>query len=563
MIYWVVRKMRQRKKLQGSPSKRGSIDGIMPSSGRPLGAPITKAYYPQKSDSLETNTDYHKRSDGFHPLRSSSASLGAKAEEVESALLDEPIVLDDLPEPKKRKSAGIGKRRKRPRLSKLIKRSLLGLLILLLIGGLLLGYKAYKAQRQILGGGGQAPAVCNGEVPLEQLKTEGDARVNVLLLGMGGETHADGPMATDTIILASIDPITDKVVLLSIPRDLYVRIPEYGSERINAAYLYGRETSQSNERTQLHRSGISLVDKTLKPIFGVPIHYHTLVDFEAFRQTVNAMGGVDISVPEELAVRENLWDEGTGKNYALDVGAGQQHFDGTRALFFARSRYTSPRGDFDRSERQRLMLIAVKDKALSLGTLTNPIRISSLLDSLGNNVYTDFDSTSIKCLSKQIAEINSANITSLDLVTPPNDLLGPGNVPGKSTLVPKAGLYDYSQIQKYIRTALRDGYLARENSSVAIYNATTTAGLATTKADELKTYGYYVTTIESVGQPTNPETTTLIDLSKGADKYTKHYLQNRLGVTAGSSIDEAYGITPPEGTKFVIILGKDANNSQR
>lgn len=492
-------------------------------------------------------------------MRSGSGSLGVAATDAEAnTLLDEPIILDELSPKKNDKRA-----RPRRRFKLGFKRTALALLVLILVGGLYLGFKAYKTQRHVLAGGGRAPAVCDGNVPLNQLKTEGDGRVNVLLLGLGGEEHDDGPYATDTIIIASIDPINDKMDLLSIPRDFYVKIAGQGSDRINAAYLYGRESSNSDNVSDQQKSGINFIDQTLEPIIGVPIHYHAVVDFEAFRAAVNALGGVDINVSKELAVKESLWDEGTRRNYQLNVPAGQQHFDGTRALFFARSRYTSAGGDFDRSERQRLTLVSIKERALSVGTLTNPIKISSLLDSLGNNVYSDFDSGSIKCLAKQISEIQSSNITSLDLVTPPHDLLASGSIPGKSTLIPKAGTYNYTDIRNYVRSSLRDSFIARENSSIAVYNATSIAGLATSTGDTLKSYGYYVTTVDSLPKATDPAKSTLIDLSAGKDKYTRHYLERRLGLVAQNSLPAGTGITPPSGTKFVIIAGKDAQNSSQ
>ncbi len=550
----------RKKDKRAQPRGERSIDGIITSNPR-LNETIAGPRGRRAEGQFGSLGLTEARNEGFHPLRAGVAPVGSSPEIIETDLLDEPIVLEDI-KPRERKLPK-SKLPKRPLLRKYLKRTSLVLLAIILAGGFYLGYKFYKTQRHVLAGGGQAPAVCDGNVPVNQLKTEGDSRVNVLLLGIGGEEHSDGPYLTDTIIIASIDPINDKMDLLSIPRDLYVKIDGNGSDRINATFLYGRENTKSTKRSDQDKAGLALVDKTLEAVIGVPIHYHAVVDFEAFRQSVNALGGVDINVPKELAVKEQLWDEGTGKNYQLNVPAGQQHFDGTRALFFARSRYTSARGDFDRSERQRLTLVAVKEKALSLGTLTNPVKISSLLDSLGNNVYTDFDSQSIKCLSKQLSEITSNNTASLDLVTPPHDLLKSGNIVGRSTLVPKAGAYNYKDVQNYVRTALRDSFIAKENSSVAVYNATTIAGLAKTKADELKSFGYNVTTVDNAPKQTNPLVTIVVDLSKGVDKYTRNYLEQRFKVSAQDAVSGEFGISPPTGTKFVIIVGKDANGTSR
>ena len=116
-------------------------------------------------------------------------------------------------------------------------------------------------------------------------------------------------------------------------------------------------------------------------------------------------------------------------------------------------------------------------------------------------------------------------------------------------------------MQNYIRNTLRDGFLAKENASVAVYNATSVAGLATAKAAVLKSYGYNVTTVTNAPSATNPATTTIVDLTAGKDKYTRHYLEGRFNITAVSSVPSSSGITPPAGTNFVIILGRDAATS--
>jgi hypothetical protein len=207
-----------------------------------------------------------------------------------------------------------------------------------------------------------------------------------------------------------------------------------------------------------------------------------------------------------------------------------------------------------------LLLVAIKDKGLSLGTFSNPVKIIQLMNSLGRNVYTDFDTQSIKCLYTQVSEVQSQNIKSLDLVKPPNDLLATGPYLGRSIVRPKAGLFDYTQVRHYVRSVFRDGFLAKENASVAVYNATTTAGLATSTANTLKTFGYSIPTVENAANQTNPADTIVVDLSKGVNKYTRNYLERRFGVSAISNLPAGLGITPPNGTAFVIIVGTDEIN---
>jgi hypothetical protein len=284
----------------------------------------------------------------------------------------------------------------------------------------------------------------------------------------------------------------------------------------------------------------------------VPIHYHAVVDFAAFKQTVNAIGGVTFNVPETLYDPTIAWENHGNPYIAMK---GQQTFNGDKALLYARSRETS--SDFARGDRQRQLIVAIKDKTFSLGTFSNPVKVSNLLSGLGDNVYTDFSLDDMMRLYKIVEKIPSKNITSIDLVTPPHNLVTTGNMNGLSVVQPRAGLFEYDAIQSYVRNALKDSYIAKENSQIAIYNATEVVGMATKQSNYLKSYGYNVVTVGNTPTPTNPPKTKIIDLTKGAAKYTRHYLEGRYGVAATTSLPADLGITPPTGTSFVIIVGED------
>jgi LCP family protein required for cell wall assembly len=492
--------------------------------------------------------------DGFYPAQ--QTARGADRAEVEEAhLLDEPIVLDHIEEKKHRK---LKFWQRHLRLKKFIKRTALACMVVILAGGAYFGYKLYHTQKRVLAGGGKAVTVCSDDVDVSQLNKEGDSRINILLLGIGGPGH-DGANLTDTILLASIDPETDHTVLLSIPRDLWVHIPGNGTQKINAAYADAIDQSDSKTQAGQEEDGINALDKTLQPVLdGVKIHYHVLLDFSAFKQMVDALGGVTVNVPETLYDPTIAWE-----NHGNPVIArkGTQTFTGQQALLYVRSRETS--SDFARGERQRLVITAVKQKAFSAGTFANPLRISSLLDSLGQNVYTDFSAGDIKCLYKQVSTIPSTAIQSLDMVTPPNNLLTTGNMNGLSIVEPREGLYQYDDIHKFLHSELKDGLILKENAHVAVYNATDTSGLATAQSALLKEYGYNVTKTDSPANATNPATTTIVDLTKGKDKYTRNYLQKRYGVTVTEKMPSDLGITPPTDANFVIILGEDVATSNQ
>jgi len=538
----------QHKKFRAKNSTPESIDGIV-SGQRQLGL-IRPGYQPQRGQPTPSLGSYVGRTDGFYPTgRQSPHSLGGTPEDAETeALLDEPIMLDDI-DSQKRKD----RLQRRPRLRKILKRAALSLAILILLTGAFLGLQFYITEQNLFRGGGKAPALAEN-IDINQLKGEGDGRVNILLLGIGGPGH-EGADLTDTILLASIDPVNHKAALLSIPRDLWVHIPNDGSQKVNAAYAYGKEQSKAKTNAAKQEDGLNLLDRTLEPVLGIPIHYHAVVDFAAFKQTVDALGGVTFNVPDTLYDPTIAWEN---HNNPVIARKGTMTFNGQTALLYARSRETS--SDFARGQRQRQLLLAIKDKVMSIGTFSNPIKITQLLNSLGSNVYTDFKSSEFKSVYKIMSKTPSTQISSVDLVTPPHNLVTTANIGGLSTVVPLAGNSNYDDIKNYVRNALRDGFLAKENATVAVYNATNITGLAAAQADVLKSYGYNVTEVANAPQATNPATTTLVDLSKGVNKYSRHYLQGRFGVSAKSGMPAGSGISPPAGTAFVIILGADAQS---
>lgn len=421
--------------------------------------------------------------------------------------------------------------------------------MLMLIAGFL-ALKGYLNLNKVLQGGG-ASAALDENVDPSKLRGEGDGRVNILLLGKGGEGH-EGADLMDTIIVASIDPVAKEAALVSVPRDLYVPVEGSGSMKINAAYSTGKEEALSKGYSEkdAEKAGYELLQETIEENLGIKTNYKSVIDFNGFEQAVDAVGGVEINVPTAVAERMRI----NGKTYNLDVQPGAQHMDGFEALAYSRSRYTSARGDFDRAERQRLMILALKDKILSAGTFSNPSKISNLLDTLGDRVQTDFSLQDLTRLYQIGKEIDPSKISSIGLADPPNDYVVTDNVAGQSVVVPKAGIKDYSEIKAYLRSVLQDSFIKNENASIMVLNGTETAGLATTKGDELKTYGYNISEVGNA--PTKDyQTTTIIDLRNGEKKYTKNYLEKRFSVSAKTSLPDQ--TIQPGTADFVIIIGSD------
>ncbi len=552
-----------RPKQPKKQKRRVSIDGVTPLnvSGRTgrmdFGRP--SSYRPNSTISS------FDREEGIHHPQA-NASLGADIQSHQPARKS----FDPPKEQRSKKRIGLFKNRKKSNKSLLqrwrehskkqkIARILVILLVILaLIGGFLFA-KGYLNLRKILGGDGGAAAL-QKDVDPSKLNGEGDGRVNILLLGRGGEGH-DGADLTDTMIVASINPIDKEAALVSIPRDLYVAVPNKGSMKINAVFSAGKSSvlnkyskPNADVRNQADQEGFNLTEDMVEKVLGIPIHYHVMVDFAGFEQAINTVGGIDLNAPS--AVKEQMWIN--GRNYMLDVKPGQQHMDGFKALAYSRSRHTSARGDFDRSERQRIILVALKDKVLSLGTFSNPAKVSSLLDNLGSHVQTNFSLQDIGRLYDISKEIPSNKVQSIGLVDPPHDYLTTSSIGGLSVVVPKAGLNNYKDIQSFIRNTLKDSFIKNENASVMVLNGTRVPGLATAKADELKSYGYNVTDVANA--PTKDYARTIVvDMRGGSKKYTKRYLEQRFKTIATSNLPDSN--INSGNADFVIILGADQGAS--
>lgn len=432
--------------------------------------------------------------------------------------------------------------------------------VLVVISVLVVGYlfgKGYLKARQIFKGGGGAAALQENVDP-SKLRGEGDGRVNILMLGKGGLGH-DGADLTDTIVIASVDPIQKEAALLSIPRDFYVKFN--GSYvKINEVYVDAKNqalaklSSKDTSRAQKGEdAGLKAIEDTIQTTIGIPIHYHLMVDFTGFKEAIDTVGGVDLNVPSELAVSEHMYIEGFGA-YFLNVASGQQHFDGFRALAFARTRHTSPRGDFDRAERQRIIMVALKNKIFTAGTYGNPFKINQLISNFGNHIQANMTTDEVMRLYDIGKSIDASKIASVGLADPPNNYVTTSNINGLSVVIPRAGLGNYKDIQNFVRNRLKDGFLLNENATVAIYNGSNTAGLATRTADELKSFGYNVSQIANAPTQTYGQT-IIVDMRNGAKKYTKHYLENRFSVSTVSSIPDP--AINPGNADFVIILGQN------
>ncbi len=425
-------------------------------------------------------------------------------------------------------------------------------LLAILTGGFLF-WKGYTQVHKVFRGTSTVAALSTKPVDPDLLKGEGDGRINILLLGIGGAGH-DGPDLTDTMVVLSVDPVNNTAAFLSIPRDLWVKMPVnyFGAnQKINAAYESGKysylgKLDQSSANAAAVEAGFASTDQVVSQVLGITINYHVLVNFQAFRQAIDTVGGVDINVSSQLYDPTMAWENNWNPVLAP---AGEQTMNGTKALLYARSRETS--SDFARTERQRQIMLALKDKVLTAGTLSDPAKITQLLSAFGNNVFSDMSVQGAERFVGIMKNIDDSKIASIGLAQAPNNFVTTDHVGNISIVRPTAGLDNYTDIQNYVHTQLADGYITKEHASVTVLGRTS-AGAAAVAA-ELKTYGYNVT---YSGTTTAASLTTeVVDLSKGQDKYTNNYLQNRYSVKA-STVLPSGAIIAPSSAKFVIIEPK-------
>ncbi len=226
-------------------------------------------------------------------------------------------------------------------------------------------------------------------------------RINVLLLGEDRRPSEKGPSRTDTIILLSLDPNSRTASMLSIPRDLWVPIPGYGEGRINTANYIGDAKGYPG-------GGPALAKKTVQYNFGVPVHYYVKVNFDGFRRIIDLIGGIDIYVEKEI--NDPTYPAYDGYGYdPLYIPAGWHHMDGDLALKYARTRHGS--SDFDRLRRQQQIIMAVRERVMSLDLIPKLLpKLPELVQSLSDSVQTDIPIEVMLELAPIVREIEPQNI---------------------------------------------------------------------------------------------------------------------------------------------------------
>jgi len=447
--------------------------------------------------------------------------------------------------------------KKRRRWKKIVFRSSLVIVALVIATGSWLGWKVVRDVDKVFGGN----IISDAHALFSSTKLNGEAqgRVNILLAGNSSDDPGhQGADLTDSVMVVSIDTKNDTGFMLSIPRDLWVDIPGNGYQKINAAYVDGQD--QNFSAPGYFNGGMGLLEKVVSQDLGIPIDYYALIDYTAFKDAVNAAGGITITINSPDP--RGLYDPYTN----LKLPNGVVTLNGQQALNLARARgdgpgaYGFPQADFNRTQHQRQMLVAIEQKASSLGVATNPVKIGNLFDAIGNNVSTDLTLADALRAAQLSKGFNLNNLQSLTYnYGGTNPLLTSYSAPdGESALIPSAGLGDYSQLQEYYKQQTSTNPVVKEDAKVVVLNGSTVVGLARQEANVLTSEGLDVTAVTDAS--TEYPDSMLVDLSGGKDPASKQALQQLLStssttvtsITTGEST-EAQGYN----ASFVIILGQN------
>lgn len=320
----------------------------------------------------------------------------------------------------------------------------------------------------------------------KELKKDSSGRfTNILFAGLDTR-ESGGLLNTDSIIIASYDYKNNNIILLSIPRDFHVEVGENANwfSRINSIY-------SSNEQKE-EGTGMKELTKTVEKIIGEEIQYYAVVDFNAFTEIIDAVGGININV--ENSFTDYMYPKGVDYQ-TVSFKAGPQTMDGETALIYSRSRHSSHNNegsDFSRAKRQQKVIIAIKDKLLSSQSLTNPKTLTGILASISGNLkISDFTITDIEAAFKLADKYEEEKGKTYSFVLDPS--IGNWLLVEKKSLEsgayaigPKAGLGKYENIQDFLKMVVDNPQLYAENAKIMIYDTGMGFQKAKEETDKLK-----------------------------------------------------------------------------
>lgn len=557
---------------------RPTIDGFIPrrsaggvdsfNSGSRFGSGHVQVSGLQRhnAESQEQAAARHQLQSGLTPVE----QTGARRQVVSRADVDESLhEIDQQPEPQpqRRHRGKSSPKGRKPRWRRILKWIILLLVAALLLGALWIGIKALIAGQQVFKGD------IFGIVQQKELKMDSNGRSNVLVLGTSEDDAGhQAAWLTDSIMVLSIDQKNKNAYMVSIPRDLEV---QFGmacatgySGKINGYFNCVNDdwTSTDAEDERQTKSREFFGD-----IVGLDIQYSVHVNYTVMRDIVKALDGITVTIEsrDPRGQMDSNFDWKCGATYSqrlkncppsghfIDYPNGVVTLDAEHALYLAQARgdiaptYGFEQSNFDRERNQQKILIAIKEKAMSTGTLTNVGKVTGLIDALGNNLRTNFDTSEIRTLMALASDIPSSSIESIDL-----QKAGVVN----DSAQPVAGKYDFSEIQTLIRKTINATPVEREAAHVVVLNASGVTGAAQAEAKKLEALGLIVDEIDNAPESSSFTQNTLYHTSAAKPK-TLAALQSRYG--KASLVTTEPPVTVETSTDFVVVIYKPLTSTNQ
>lgn len=432
------------------------------------------------------------------------------------------------------------------------------------VQGMAAGWEATGSEFDPVVAGGETGTGANAPDPLVSLSTReaGDApllstealqpwsgreRVSILLVGIDLRCDEEGPTHTDSMMVVTLDPVSRSAAALSLPRDLWVEIPGFGVDRINQAYFKGTAYDYPG-------GGAALAVETVEATLGVPIDFYAAVNFEAFTEFVDLIGGITVDVPE--AIDDPDYPDNCYGYDPFSIGAGEQELDGEEALKYARTRATAA-GDVDRAGRQQQVVMAVREKVVSLNMAPKLlVRAPQLWQSFQKNVRTNMTLDEAVQLALLVEDIPRERIRTA--VIDYDYVYNETTPDGQQVLVPNR-----EQIRR-----LRDELFApppiptpvveqlpqlmrEEKARVVIQNGTPVFGLAGDTEAYLTRLGVQVVEIGNADSATYAST-QIVDY--GSHPNTTFYLAQLMDIPP---LNISYSSKPAGDYDVLVILGND------
>ena len=376
----------------------------------------------------------------------------------------------------------------------------------------------------------------------------GTDRITVLVLGIDERAQEEDFWRTDTMILATLDPVTMKAGVLSIPRDLWVHIPGYTEERINTAHFLGDAYDHPG-------GGPALAVETVEYNLGVEIDYYVRINFQAFIEFVDRIGGIDIDVPE--TIHDTAYPTADYGVEVFHVDAGPHHFYGEEALKYARTRHTNG-GDFDRARRQQQVIKAIFERVTEANMLPQlAAQAPEMLQILEKSVKIDPKLQ----LDEIIALANLARHVDMDKdvtfrVIDETCTLFKETPDGMQILIPLRDEIRKVRDEVFgLQTTNGDTQtLEEESATVSVLNGTQTPGLAFTTSQFLEANGLTVAAYDNADR--QDYDTSLVILNR-AKPMTAVQILSLLKLPQSVVVN---GNNPTAQYDIVIILGADYSN---